>query len=173
MGVLIRWLRNRKKNSKTLDRLATQVDQVDETLKLFYREQPLGLVIATLWHLVGYSVGILPLWYFLTLSTHDASFSTAACTYLLATWFDLVVFALPMTLGVLEGTRIIAFKAIGYSPKLGMTYGVAFRLAQLFWAGFGLINYRLLANKRIDGSKRRFFNHRVGRGDPQPTSHEH
>jgi hypothetical protein len=38
----------------------------------------------------------------------------------------------------------VAFKAVGYNALLGMTYGVALRLGELFWAGFGLVSYGLL-----------------------------
>ena len=31
-----------------------------------------------------------------------------------------------------------------------MTYGVALRFAQLFWAGFGLVNYAVLASRGAD-----------------------
>ena len=34
---------------------------------------------------------------------------------------------------------------MGGTAIAGLTYGVATRLAQLFWAGFGLLNYALLA----------------------------
>jgi len=51
-------------------------------------------------------------------------------------------------LGTLEGTRIIALRAVGYNALLGMTYGVALRLAQLFWAAAGLVNYALLASSK-------------------------
>jgi hypothetical protein len=63
-------------------------------------------------------------------------------------WFDLLTFAMPLGLGTLEGTRIIAMKAVGYNALLGMTYGVALRLAQLVWATAALVNYALLANRR-------------------------
>jgi hypothetical protein len=60
-------------------------------------------------------------------------------------WFDLLAFAVPLNLGTLEGSRIVAFKAVGYDALLGMTYGVALRLSELFWAGFGLVSHGLLS----------------------------
>jgi hypothetical protein len=60
-------------------------------------------------------------------------------------WFDLLTFAVPLNLGALEGTRIVAFKAIGYTALAGMTYGIVIRLSQIFWTGFGLAAYALLA----------------------------
>jgi hypothetical protein len=59
-------------------------------------------------------------------------------------WFDLITFAVPQNLGTLEGTRIVALRAIGYSSLLGMTYAVALRLAQLFWSAVGLLIHLLI-----------------------------
>src|SRR5664280_867490 len=36
-------------------------------------------------------------------------------------------------LGTLEGSRIVARKAVGVDALLGMTFGVAVRVAQVFW----------------------------------------
>jgi hypothetical protein len=41
----------------------------------------------------------------------------------------------------LEGSRIVALKVAGGDAGMGMAFGVAVRLAQLFWAGAGLANY--------------------------------
>jgi hypothetical protein len=103
------------------------------------------------WHLLGYSVGILQTWFFFTLLHQNASLALAASAWFLGLWFDLLTFAVPLNLGTLEGTRIISLKALGYDALLGMTYGVAIRLAQLFWAGFGLANYGLLATRPLPG----------------------
>ncbi len=68
-------------------------------------------------------------------------------------WFDLLTFAVPLNLGTLEGTRVVAFKAIGYSSLMGMTYGVATRLAQMSWAAFGLLSYAFLASGETKAGK--------------------
>jgi hypothetical protein len=62
-------------------------------------------------------------------------------------WFDLITFAMPFGLGTLEATRIVALRAVGYNALLGMTYGIAMRLAQLFWSAVGLVNYAFLASR--------------------------
>jgi hypothetical protein len=59
-------------------------------------------------------------------------------------WFDLLTFAVPLNLGTLEGSRAITLSAVGYSTVLGMTHGIAQRLAQLTCACFGLVNYAFL-----------------------------
>ena len=76
------------------------------------------------------------------------SWVVAAATWFLGMWFDLLTFAMPMGLGTLEGSRIIALRAVGHGALLGMTYGVALRLAQLFWAMAGLVNYAFLASEK-------------------------
>jgi hypothetical protein len=82
----------------------------------------------------------------------------------LGAWFDLLAFAIPLGIGVQEGTRILAFKALGFSLTLGLAYGIALRLQQLFWAGVGLLLYvLLLTGKR---GKRLFSKKGVTGDDP-------
>jgi len=145
VGVLIRWLAARNIGGRVLQRLAGDMTGVDEALKAYYRERPLDLGWAVGWHLLGFSVGIVQTWFFLHLLHKDLSWALAAGVWFLGMWFDLLTFAVPMNLGALEGSRVVALKAIGYDALLGMTYGVALRLALLFWTGFGLVNYALLA----------------------------
>jgi hypothetical protein len=48
----------------------------------------------------------------------------------------------------LEGSRILALKAIGYSAPVGLTFGVAIRVAQISWACFGLVIYALFTTQK-------------------------
>ena len=82
-------------------------------------------------------------WYFL-LFLKGGPFSAAAGIWFLGTWFDLLTFSIPLGIGVQEGARVLAFNALGYSLALGLTFGVALRLEQLFWAGIGLLLYTAL-----------------------------
>ena len=145
LGALVRWLAARKVGGRPLETAACELTVVDEAMKQFYREQPWGLPLAVIWHLVAYSVGIAQTWLFFHLLRQDASWSLAAGVWFLGMWFDLLTFAIPLNLGALEGTRIVACKAIGYTALAGMTYGVVIRLSQIFWSGFGLAAYALLA----------------------------
>ena len=89
-------------------------------------------------------------------------------------WFDLLGFAVPLNLGVMEGSRIVALRAIGYNAVLGMTYGMAFRLAQLFWAGFGLVNYALMipkGNRSVEAAIVRSQESGMAAPDPDTISH--
>jgi uncharacterized protein (TIRG00374 family) len=139
LGGMVRWLVSRKVGGPRMQQAAQGISEVDEALKAFYRQRPGDLLKAVCWHQLGYSVGIVQTWLFFNLLHQDVSWLLAAALWFLGMWFDLVTFAVPQNLGTLEGTRILALRAIGYSSLLGMTYGVALRLAQLFWSILGLM----------------------------------
>ena len=146
LGALVRWLAARNFAGKTLYRAADELTSVDETMMRFYRERPLGLPLAVGWHLVGYSVGIAQTWLFFRLLHQDATWAVAAGTWILGMWFDLLTFAVPQNAGTLEGTRILVFRAFGYAALTGVTYGLALRLAQIFWSCIGLAIYARLVS---------------------------
>jgi hypothetical protein len=52
--------------------------------------------------------------------------------------FDLLTFAVPLNAGSLEGSRVLLMNFLGYPAGAGMTYGIALRLGQMFWAAAGL-----------------------------------
>jgi len=146
LGTIVRWLATRKVGGRLLQKAAAGITEIDEALKSYFRERPGELLRAICWHFVGYSLGIAQTWYFFSL-LNRTSWVVAATTWFLSMWFDLVTFAMPFGLGTLEGTRIIALRAVGYNALLGMTYGIAMRLAQLFWSAAGLVNYAFLASR--------------------------
>ena len=74
----------------------------------------------------------------------------AAGIWFLGSWFDLLSFALP-NIGFLEATRVVAFRALGFQSALGLAYGIALRLEQIFWAGVGLLIYTTLLVKKEEG----------------------
>jgi uncharacterized membrane protein YbhN (UPF0104 family) len=145
LGTLFRWLVARNIGGRRLQTISHEITEVDEALKNFYRERPWDIGLAVCWHWVGNSVGILQTWLFLSALYPSTSLAMAAGAWFLGAWFDMVTFAVPLNVGVLEGSRVVAFKALGFTALLGMTYGVTLRLAQVFWAGVGLVNYGFLA----------------------------
>ncbi len=152
VGALVRLLAARKPAGHPLHKLANELAAVDGTLMRFYRERPRDLLSAIGWHLVGYSLGIVQTWLFFHLLHQDASWTVAAAACFLGMWFDLLTFAVPLNLGTLEGGRLVALQAIGYTAIMGMTYGIALRLAQVFWACFGLVAYGLLASRKLSAA---------------------
>lgn len=153
LGVPIKWLAKRNLRSRMLQKLSARLNLVDDSLKLFYRQNVWALPVSVLWHFLGYAVGIFQTWYFLELLTPDPSLISAATTWVIGLWFDLLTFAVPLNLGTMEGSRVVALAAIGCNSLLGVTYGLVLRIAQLFWAGFGLVNYAMLTRGKIDESR--------------------
>jgi uncharacterized protein (TIRG00374 family) len=152
LGAIIRWLVARKVGGQTLEKVAHHVTEVDDELKLFYKERPMDLPLSVFWHIVGMACGTVQTWYFLYLLTDQASLIIAAAVWILGSWLDIVGFAIPMDIGVVEATRVIAFKALGFHSALGLTYGITIRLRHIFWAGVGLLVYvTLLGEKREKG----------------------
>jgi glycosyltransferase 2 family protein len=143
----LRWLADHKLGGRAMEKAALQVAEVDQALKIFYLERPLDLLLSVGWHLVGHAVAILQVWLFLRLLHQPAPLVSVLAAAFLGLWIDLLTFAVPLNLGALEGGRIVALKAAGCGPALGMAFGLAIRIAQVFWAVFGLVNYGILATQ--------------------------
>lgn len=148
LGGFLRWLVAHRIGGAALQRATGRISEVDESLKQVYRERPLDLVLSVFWHVIGHSAALLEVWLFLWLLDKPAPLATVAGAGFLALWFDLLTFAIPLNAGTLEGSRILALKAVGGGALLGMTFGVATRIAQLFWACFGLLNYALFTARK-------------------------
>jgi hypothetical protein len=141
LGVFVRWLAARRFAGPMLRRFAREISSVDDALKTFYSERPGALVPSVAWQLLGHSTGLLQMCWFMRLLHYPASAETIATVWVLGMWFDLLTFAVPLNMGTLEGSRVVAFRAVGMGVLAGMTYGLALRLAQLSVACFGLISY--------------------------------
>jgi glycosyltransferase 2 family protein len=145
VGAFFRWLADHHLGGQALQQTARRISEVDDSLKQFYGERPKDLLLSIGWHVVGHSAAFLQAWLFLRLLHQPAPLVTVAGAGFLALWFDLLTFAIPMNLGTLEGSRIVTFKALGCQALLGLTFGIAVRIAQVFWACFGLVSYSLFA----------------------------
>jgi len=143
MGVIVRWLAKRGLGGRGLREAAERISGVDERLKSFHRDRRRDLAISTWWHFVGHAMALLQTWYFFRLLDQPVVLTDVLCAAILCLWFDLLTFAIPLNLGAMEGSRMLALKQVGYTGLQGMTYGAALRIAQLFWAGFGLAGYGL------------------------------
>lgn len=145
LGALCRWLVKHRLAGRLVREAEQRLSKVDQALRQFYREHPWQLARSVSWHLLGHSAALVQAWLFLRLVGQPAPLAVAAAAGFLSLWFDLLTFAVPMNLGTLEASRMVAFKALGCQALLGMAFGLALRLVYLFWACLGLLNYALLA----------------------------
>jgi hypothetical protein len=143
VGGLLRWLQARNIGGSRLARVSDHMRAVDETLQHFYRAHPKRLFLSFIWHAAGLACGIGQSWWFLSLLTADTAFPVAAGLWFLGSWFDLVGFAVPMNVGLLEGSRVLSCRLLGLPAAVGLTYGIALRLEQVIRAGIGLGCYAL------------------------------
>jgi hypothetical protein len=154
LGACVRWFADRRIGGNILQNAEQHVTAVDNELRYFYTKRPGDLPYAMLWHMLGFTCGILQTWYFLFLLAGTASIPVASGIWFLGSWFDFLTFAVPLGIGVQEATRVIALKAVGFDMAMGLAYGVTLRLEQIFWAGCGLLCYMtLLSEKPADKRK--------------------
>jgi hypothetical protein len=147
LGAVVRWLVAHRVGGRPLQKAALQITLVDEALLLFYRERPLDFFLSMFWHTTANFCSIVRSWIFF-LWVAEGSFLAAAGIWFLGTWFDMLTFAVPLGIGVQEGFRVVAFKALGFTLDLGLTYGIAVRLEQIFWGIVGLAVYPALLSRR-------------------------
>ncbi|MDI9570008.1 MAG: lysylphosphatidylglycerol synthase domain-containing protein [Pseudomonadota bacterium] len=151
LGAVLRWIATRLR-LESLKRAAAYITEIDQDLRRFYREDPRGLWASSGWHLAGFVVSMVKTWYFLYLFQSD-SFFTAAAAWLLATWLDLLVFFIPLEIGLQEGIRVVVFSVLGFTAALGLTYGIALRLEQIFWGAVGLgVYWAIMPDRRVEAS---------------------
>ncbi|MEN6464215.1 MAG: lysylphosphatidylglycerol synthase domain-containing protein [Syntrophaceae bacterium] len=144
LGAILRWLAGRNIGGRMLKKGAAYISGVDRSLADFYRDRPLDLFLSIFWHAVGMSFSIVKAWYFLYLLS-DGDLAMAAGVWFLGTWLDLITFPIPLEIGVQESIRVIVFTALGFTMAMGLTYGLALRIEQIFWAIAGFAAYAALA----------------------------
>jgi len=168
LGAIVRWLMVHKVGGKALEKVEHHITKVDNELKIFYKKHPQNLTLSMFWHTIGMACSIMKCWYFLFIMIDHASFLMAVGIWFLGSWIDLVGFAIPSKIGLLEGTLVIIFRLFGLQSALGFTYGIALRLEQIFWAGVGLLIYTALLGKKRE---RKLFPSKRAKGDTPWHTH--
>lgn len=148
LGAIMRWLSHRQVGGRPLTNISRYLNQIDTELMRFYHQRPGDLLIAIGWHMAACSIGLVQTVFFVYVLKGQAMLIAACGAWFLASWFDLLAFAIPMRIGISEGARVVAFKAVGLNAVMGLTYGVTLRIEQIFWALFGLAGYTLLLRSK-------------------------
>ncbi len=143
LGSVMRWLAARNIGGELLRKGAEQITNVDQLLRSFYQRHPDRFIFSMLWHCAAMFVSILRVWYFLSILGGGSLFM-AAGIWFLSTWLDILTFPIPLEIGLQETIRVLVFSTLQYTMALGLTFGVALRLEQIFWGGVGMLSYTLL-----------------------------
>ncbi len=145
LGGVARALERRGFGGRFVASAARWLTEVDRDLEEFHKERPGDLYRAILWHMVGFSMGILQVALFLRWVVGWESLGRAAIIWFLGAWFDLVGFMVPAGVGVQEGSRALLFDLMGLKGTTGLAFGLVLRVTKGFWAMVGLVCYGLLA----------------------------
>lgn len=148
LGGVARVLERKGLGGTPVRKAAGWLSVVDQHLEIFHRERPGDLLKAMLWHMGGFSCGILQVWIFLVSAGHDSILWTGAVIWFLGAWMDLVGFLVPAGLGVQEGSRALIFDLMGMSGVSGLALGLVLRGTKGLWALVGLGCYFLLLKKQ-------------------------
>lgn len=144
LGSLLRWLSKWNIGGKHVKKFADTVSEIDQLLRDYYQERPFDLPKSMFWHYLGFCCGIVQVWYFLYLIKADALVISASAIWFLGSWFDLLSFPVPASLGIQEGSRVLIFKALGLTKLQGLTFGLALRAEQVFWVLVGMVSYAVV-----------------------------
>ncbi len=144
LGAVVRWVSRWEVVRKRLGRFTETINEVDGLLAEYYRERPLDLPKSMLWHYLGFVCGIVQVWYFVYLVKAEAPISAVAAIWFLGSWFDLISFPVPASIGIQEGSRVLIFNALGLTKLQGLTFGLSLRIEQVFWALMGLVSYSVV-----------------------------
>jgi uncharacterized protein (TIRG00374 family) len=143
------------------------VGPLDERLRSYYRRQGRDAVIAILWDLAGFAVGIVQRSYMISVLTWgtvdgaEVSLLRGTAVWAIMTLADMVFFVVTGGIGVLEMAHKLAFEAVGLPGSQGIAFSLVVRLNQLVWVLVGLAAYWV---EVAAGPKRRAAARREGSG---------
>ena len=113
--------------------------RIDREFAHFYRHAPGRLALSILWHLAGWSVGILEAFLIMRALSLPVSLATAAVVEAVDAGVAFAAFFIPARAGAQEAGDVTAFVALGLGAPTGLAFTVVRRLRQAAWAGIGYL----------------------------------
>jgi uncharacterized protein (TIRG00374 family) len=126
-------------------RLERGLERVDEHLRELYTKRPWDFVAALALSLAGLCVGVIQVWLLMNWMGLGQSWLTSLTIEALSVLVGFVLFAIPGSLGVQEGGKVLIFAALGLPMSAGLSIGVAFRLNSLINLAQGLVTLMWLS----------------------------
>ena len=112
--------------------------RVDEHLQELYTSRPLDFVAAVTLGFAGLCVGIIQIWLMMGWMGLRQDWLSSLTIEAFSVLVSFVGFAVPGSLGVQEGGKLLIFAALGLPVSAGLTVGVAFRLNNIVNMVIGL-----------------------------------
>jgi uncharacterized protein (TIRG00374 family) len=137
VGIPARWIA----------RIESSMHDVDAHLRDFYRARPGDLVRSVAAHLCAYGCGTIQI--LLLIGWLGLQYDPIAAIGIEAfgALVGLVLFAVPASLGVQEGGKVLIFAALGLPRPAAMAVGITFRLVSLLDIAIGLVALVLLQHR--------------------------
>jgi hypothetical protein len=118
------------------------IASIDDHLKNYHRGHRKDFWMANFILWVGFSIGgILQAWVFEVVVLKETSFFIAFTIWILGSWFDMVMFAVPAGIGTKELGRVLVFQALHFPAAAGAAFAIILRMEELFWTLVGLLLY--------------------------------
>lgn len=137
---------------RTLERLGLADDRgpgalgrIDREFARFYRRAPGRFVLSVLWHLAGWTTGMLEAFLVMRALHLPVSLADAMVVEAVDAGIGFAAFLVPARAGVQEAGHVAAFVALGLGAPVALAYAVVRRLRQAVWVGIG---YLALASAR-------------------------
>ena len=121
-----------------VERLEHGLGRVDEHLQELYGARPLDFVASVMFGFAGLCVGIVQIWLMMGWIGLRPDWLSSLTIEAFSVLVSFVGFAVPGSLGVQEGGKLLIFAALGLPVSAGLTVGVAFRLNNIVNMVFGL-----------------------------------
>jgi uncharacterized protein (TIRG00374 family) len=120
-----------------IEQARRRLARVDERLGNLYRTQRMDFAAAIGFALAGLAIGVIQVWLLLGWIGLTRSWPASLAIEAFSVLINLVSFAIPGSLGMQEGGKVLIFGALGMPLSAGLTVGLVFRVASLFTLGEG------------------------------------
>ena len=132
-----------------VERFQHGLGRVDDHLQDLYRSRPWDFVASVLLALAGLGVGVVQIWLMMGWIGLAPDWLSSLTIEAFSVLVSFVSFAIPGSLGIQEGGKVLIFAALGLPVSAGVSVGVAFRLNNLANLAIGLAVFAWLRPHRI------------------------
>lgn len=132
-----------------VQRLEHGLGRVDEHLQELYRSRPFDFVASVMWGIAGLGLGVVQIWLMLGWIGLRQDWLSSLTIEAFSVLVSFVSFAIPGSLGMQEGGKLLIFAALGLPVSAGLTVGVAFRLNNTANMLIGLLVFMWLRPHRV------------------------
>jgi uncharacterized protein (TIRG00374 family) len=115
------------------------IGRVDAHLQELYRSRPLDFVASVGLGLGGLCLGVVQIWLMMRWIGLRPDWLSSLTIEAFSVLVGFVMFAVPGSLGVQEGGKVLIFAALGLPVSAGLSIGVAFRLNNLVTLALGFV----------------------------------